>query len=113
MIGKKQTSSRMVSIADVLDILEDRQKDGELGYEQQIAFEHAKKFSKLSKKEAEKLREELMENGMTEKTALKAVEIMPMDVTQLKLILVMDRLTLDDEACKKLMGIVDSHRGKQ
>ncbi|MDE1851799.1 MAG: DNA-directed RNA polymerase subunit F [Candidatus Micrarchaeota archaeon] len=113
MIGKKQTASKMVSIADVLDILEDRQKDGELGYEQQIELEHAKKFSKLGKKEAEKMKEELMENGMGEKTATKTVEIMPIDITQLKLILVMDRLTLDDEACKKLMGIVESHRGKQ
>ncbi|MDE1822997.1 MAG: hypothetical protein KGI00_00925 [Candidatus Micrarchaeota archaeon] len=113
MIGKKQASSRMVSIADVLDILEERKKDGELGYEQQIEYEHAKKFSKLSKKEAEKMKAELMENGMLEKTALKTVEIMPVDITQLKLILVMDRLTPDDEACKKLMGIVESYRGKQ
>jgi DNA-directed RNA polymerase subunit F len=111
MIGKNTGDSRLVSISEVQEILEDRQKDGELGYEQTLAFDYAKKFNKLSKSEANKMKKELEEMGLNERLALKMVEIMPIDASQLKLILAMDktRAPTEDETVAKLMEVVKKY----
>lgn len=112
MIGKEVRGTRLSSLPEVLEILEERKKDGELGYEQQIEYEHAKKFVKLSTNEAEKMSKELVSAGLSERTALKCVEVMPLDINQLKLVLVIDKITLDEESLKKVLGIVNSYRSK-
>lgn len=111
MIGKTNGDSRLVSISEVQEILEDRQKDGELGYEQTLAFDYAKKFNKLSKSEANKMKKELEGMGLSEKLALKMIEIMPLDASQLKLILAMDksRAPTEDETVNKLVAVVKSY----
>ena len=64
MIGKEQSEPEPISVVEAFEILEERKKEGELGYEQQLAYEHAKKFAKLSKEKAEKLEKELIELGL-------------------------------------------------
>ncbi len=111
MIGKTNSEGRLTSISEVQEILEDRQKDGELGYEQTLAYDYAKKFNRLSKSETDKMEKELEELGLSEKLSLKMVEIMPIDVSQLKLILAMDksRAPTEEETVTKLMSVVKSY----
>jgi DNA-directed RNA polymerase subunit F len=111
MIGKTTGEGKLTSISEVQEILEDRQKDGDLGYEQTLAFDYAKKFNKLTKGESKKMQKELEELGLSEKLALKVVEIMPMDASQMKLILAMDksRLPTEEETVTKLMAVVKSY----
>lgn len=111
MIGKNTGDSRLVSISEVQEILEEREKDGALGYEQTLAFDYAKKFNKLSKSEANKMKKELEEMGLSERLALKMVEIMPIDASQVKLILAMDksRAPTEDETVNKLIEVVKKY----
>lgn len=111
MAGKKRYDSRLASIPEVLDILEDRKKDGELGYEQTLAYEYATKFSKLKATEAKKMRKELEELGVDERLALKFIEIMPDDASLARLILAMDksRQPAEDETVSKILAVVKSY----
>jgi DNA-directed RNA polymerase subunit F len=110
MIGKESSDSKPVSIAKVLEVLEHRKKGGELGYEQQLVYDYAKKFSKLSEAESKKMYKELEELGLRDKTAYKIIEILPVDIAQLKLILVMERRALEEQEIANIMKVVDSYR---
>ena len=59
MIGKEAGEGESVSLSRVKEILEDRKKGKELTYEQQLAYEHAKKFASLEGAKETKLRKML------------------------------------------------------
>ncbi len=111
MAGKKRTGSRLASVAEVMYLLEERKKDGELGYEQTLTYEYATKFSKLKESDAKKMTKELEDLGLSELLSLKVIEIMPAEPNLLKLILAMDknRQPTDDETVNKILGVVKSY----
>jgi len=110
MIGKNQSEAEPNSNVDVLSILEARKKEGELGYEQQLAYEHVKKFAILSKAQAEKFEKELIEIGMSRRLAKKIIDVMPVNDLQLKQVLIMDKRSFDDSTIAKVMEIIKSYR---
>jgi len=112
MIGKDQSDKRPLSSAEAMEALEERKKDGELGYEQKLAYDHIKKFTTISVESAKKMVKELMEYGMGEGTAIKIVDIMPVDIIQLKHILAKEKKTFEEDEIGKIQEIVQSHRGK-
>ena len=97
---------------DALDILEERQKDEELGYEQKLAYDHIKKFSAIGSEAAKKARTALMAIGVSEHTAVKMTDIMPIDIAQLKHILVREKKSFEEADIKAMMEIIDANRGK-
>ena len=87
MIGKKLVSSENMPLFKVKEILAERNKDGELTYEQQHAFDYSKKFSKITPEKGEKLQKELLEiEGLDEDFMTKAIDVLPQDVETAKLI---------------------------
>ncbi|MDE1824791.1 MAG: DNA-directed RNA polymerase subunit F [Candidatus Micrarchaeota archaeon] len=112
MIGKEVTQSRPISLSETLEILEERKKAGELGYEQQIAYDHAKKFTVLSVEKANKLSEELEELGISKKTSTKISEILPVTEVQLRNVLLIEKNPIEDEVVKKAFEAVGKYRGK-
>ncbi len=112
MIGKNGSESQVVSLPEVLEILEARKKAGELGYEQQLAYDYAKKFAKLDEGKSKKMRKELEELGLSAKGATKVVDIMPLDITQLKQVLIIEKKTVEDDVVTKALAVVESYRGK-
>jgi DNA-directed RNA polymerase subunit F len=112
MIGKQQEGSKLASIYDVKEILEEKKEHTELGYEQKLAYEYAHKFAKLDKGDVNKLKKELEGFGLKEKTIMKILEIMPVDANQLKLILVPEKKVFEEEEVKKMLAVIESYRGK-
>jgi DNA-directed RNA polymerase subunit F len=112
MIGKGHTDSKPVSITEALEILEERKKSGELGYEQQLAYDHAKKFAKLTPEKAKKLGEELAELGLSRKGVVKIVDVLPINELQLKNVLVIEKKTIEEQTIKKILDILEKYRGK-
>lgn len=112
MIGKHEKARRLATIPEVSEILEERKKDGDLGYEQQLAYEYAKKFAKVDKEKAEKLKEGIEGLGVSERTAIMIVNTMPVDVMQLKQILSNEKKVVEGDLAEKIFGVVESHRGK-
>jgi DNA-directed RNA polymerase subunit F len=110
MIGKEKSETKVATLAEVLEILEERKKVGDVGYEQQITEEYAKKFSKLSVSDARKMMKELAEFGIGEKTAAKVVEIMPNDLMQLKQVLLIEKKPVEEDTVNKIFDVVKSYK---
>ena len=66
---------KIVTLAEVKDILTERQKDGELTAEQKLAMEHTQRFARMDSKKAKKLVKELTELGfVSEINAVKRAD---------------------------------------
>ncbi len=112
MIGKSQSDKRPVTSAEAMEVLEERKGEGELGYEQKLAYEHIKKFSGISAADAKKMVKELTEYGVGEGTAIKIADIMPIEALQLKHILAKEKKTFEEDEVGKMMEVVKKFRGK-
>ncbi len=113
MIGKGKSNSRLATMPEVLETLEERKAaGGEQGYEQELSLEYAKKFSKLDVKEAKKMKDELTELGISEKTATKLIEIMPLELIQLRQALIIEKKPVEDETVTKIFEVINKYRGK-
>lgn len=107
MIGKESKQNGNASLSEVLEILEDRKKERELTYEQQIAMEHAKKFvvAKVTEQKTKKALEALgIRSGQA---VMSIINIMPKGEMLLKQILANERRTFTDEEVKRVLSIVN------
>lgn len=112
MIGKSHSERKPITSAEAMEVLEERKKDGELGYEQKLAYEHIKKFSEISVKDAKEMIKQLTQYGVSDSTAIKIVDIMPIEVVQLKHILAKEKKTFEEDEVGKMMEVVKGRRGK-
>lgn len=96
--------TRAVLIDEVIGVLEDK-KASDLTYEQQLALQHAKKFS-AAKVKAEKLRKELSAMGISDRSAIKMLEIMPKSAMTIRQILAPERKNYSDEEVNKMLSIL-------
>jgi len=112
MIGKDQAGKRPVTSAEAAEVLERRKEEGELGYEQKLAYEHIRKFSSVKAEETRKIAKELQQYGIGEVTAAMITDVMPIEVTQLKHILAREKKNFEEDEISKMMAVVQSHRGK-
>lgn len=107
MIGKKQVMARNVPLFEVKEILAERNKEGELTYEQQQAFDYSKKFAKVTPAKSSKLLEELKAiDGLDEDFITKAIDIMPSDVNAARLILYKGGTVIGDDKLKEVVELV-------
>ncbi len=107
MIGKETEEETAVSLNEVKKILEDRKKGGkELTYEQQLAYEHAKKFAGLEKAKEEKLKKALGEQGLNDKIIIKVIDIMPKNAMTLRQILMHENKTFEDAEVTKILAVI-------
>ncbi len=96
--------TKMVSIDEVIQVLEEG-KAADLTYEQQLALQHAKKFS-ATKAKSDKVKKELESTGLlTDRSVIKILEIMPKNNMTLRQILAQERKTFSDEEVTKLLEI--------
>lgn len=96
--------TKMVSIEEVIQVLEDSKGSADLTYEQQLALQHAKKFA-VTKAKSEKIGKSLKELGiLEEKSIIKILEIMPKNAMTLRQILMQERRTFSDEEVNKILA---------
>ncbi|MBP2144330.1 DNA-directed RNA polymerase subunit F [Methanococcus voltae] len=84
MIGKKLLAEKYTTIANATEIMNARAVIDEMSYENGCALDYLNKFSVLTKEEAEELYKELMDLGLDEKDAIKVIDILPVDMEDLK-----------------------------
>jgi DNA-directed RNA polymerase subunit F len=109
MIGKKTLESEPIPLAKVKEILENFSMNNELNYEQNLSLDHATKFSKLSLEDTEKLVEEL-EEMVKYRHAVRIADLMPEDLSDLRLMFAKERVPLKKEDMEKILEIVSSYR---
>lgn len=97
-------SSKAISVSEAKDILSERKKDSELGYEQEQALDNSVLFSKYDSDKVRKIMEVLGENQKINKElAVKIIDIRPDNPATLKAILVKDRIELSEEEVEKIL----------
>lgn len=109
MIGKKTLETNPISMTNVKKILEDFSKNFELNYEQNLTLEHVNKFSELSFEDSEKLINEL-ENIIKKKYAIKVADILPEDLTDLRLLFAKERIPIKRENMEDILDILNKYR---
>lgn len=101
---------KMVALAEVRDILTERQGEGELTAEQKLALEHAQKFSRMDSKKAKKLIKELTELGfVSEVNAVKLADLMPSHPDDVRLVFSKERASVEKKDIEKILSIVQKY----
>ncbi|KZX17814.1 RNA polymerase Rpb4 [Methanobrevibacter cuticularis] len=110
MIGKKTLENNPISSAKVKEILEEFSTEYELSYEQNLTLDHVTKFTKISAENAEKLVEELQGILKKKKHAVRIADLMPKDISDLRLIFAKERIPIKKEELGDVLEIVDKYR---
>lgn len=101
---------RLITNVEAKEILEKREKEGELKYEQANALKHLKKFTKIEKEKALKLVDELKKiEKLRKRHIVTIVNFLPEDKDDLRVVLhkdyssfTEDEITLILDAIKKI-----------
>lgn len=109
MIGKKVIETDPITIAEVKEMLEERSKSHELTYEQNLALDHVIKFTKMDLETAIKLVDELKEI-IKKNQAIKLTDIMPNDMSDMRLMFAKERGSHKPEELEKLLEIINKYR---
>jgi len=107
MIGKGAREIRPATLAEVEKILETRQgTGGEFGFEQQTSLDYAKRFSHLKLSDAKEMLQELEKLEIKTETAVKIVDLLPKNRSQLMLILAKDKAELPEKKLSHVEEII-------
>lgn len=106
MIGKKSEFKGNALIKEVEELIEKREKAGELTYEQKRAYDHAKAL--VQKKHYDKLEKELKELDMLSDDAIaKILEIFPKSKILLSQLLIKEKRVFSEEDKDKIISILN------
>lgn len=101
------TDEKILTWAEAKKILELKEKDKELGYEQKNALDHLRKFSKLTEKKAKEIMDELEKiPKLKERQKNTIVNMMPKDQDDLRVLFANEVITLSEDEKKKILSIV-------
>ena len=101
---------KMATLAEVKEILLERQEEQELTPEQKLAMEHCQKFSRLDAKKMKKLMKELGAlEFLTEQNAVKIADIMPTHADDVRVIFAKERANLEKKDIEKILSIVEKY----
>lgn len=104
-----------IPLVKIKKILEDRYLKGEVNLFQRKAYEHSKKFSKISEEDTYKLIKELenfnqkINKKIRREEIIKIVEILPKTIDELRAILVQGRIDLKKEEAEEILKIVKKY----
>ncbi|MCX8205918.1 MAG: RNA polymerase Rpb4 family protein [Candidatus Micrarchaeota archaeon] len=109
MLGKEIKGSRVVPLSEVAAILEAREKDGELGFEQKNALTYAQKFAHLSKEKCHELIAKLSELPfVSDSMAVKLVDLLPKTEPEVMLIFQQEKRDITAAQCKQVLDILSA-----
>jgi DNA-directed RNA polymerase subunit F len=110
VIGREVKGIRNSTLGEVKEILEKRAGEGDLGFEQQMTLDYAKKFAKLSKEKANGLVEDLKKiEKLNDDAAVKIADILPTDDAQVRIILAKERYSLSQEEIGEVLKLVGKY----
>jgi DNA-directed RNA polymerase subunit F len=112
MIGKKTLDSEPIPLAKVKEILENFSLHHELSYEQNLTLDHVTKFSKIPLEDTEKLIEEL-EEKVKHKHAVRIADLMPEDLSDIRLMFAKERVHQKKEDMERILEIISNYRNEE
>jgi DNA-directed RNA polymerase subunit F len=106
----KIESEKVVLWAEVKKVLEKKEKEKELSYEQKNALDHLRRFSKISEKAATEMAEDLSKiERLKEKHIISIINHMPQELEDLRVLFANEVVSLSDEDRKKIILIVKKY----
>ncbi len=101
---------RAVSAPDALKIMEKRQKDGELSYEQQNTLTHLEKIAKIPAKDADALEKALsdLDAKLSDAQLAMLITLLPKNADEVRQILAQEKSDATDEQVKAILDAVKS-----
>ena len=92
------------------EIMIKKEGENEISYEQKLAIEHLKKFTKLSKDKALKLAEEISNVvKLSEEILVQIVDILPQTKDEIRTILAAEKFSLKEEEINKILEIIKKY----
>lgn len=103
--------AKPITMAEAKEVMSKLEKEKELSYEQKLALEHLKKFTKLKPEDAKKCFEELAGVlRMSPETLTQILNILPKNADELRLIFARERFSLKEEEVNKILEIIKKYR---
>lgn len=109
MIGKNVIESKPIQSIEVKEILEEFAEDNELSYEQNITLNHLSRFNHYSKEDGNAIIEELVAMDIKPKVAVRIVNLIPKDLSDLRLIFAKEASHLDKEQMEDILEILGKY----
>ena len=107
----KILESNPVSMTEAKEIMIKKGKESELNYEQKLALEHLKKFTKLKKSELKKFSEEINSIiHMNPERFVQIVNILPITADEVRMIFAGERFSLKEEEINKIIEVVKKYK---
>lgn len=99
-----------ICMALAKELMLKKEKEEEISYEQKLAIEHLKKFTKLSKDKALKLAEEISSVvKLSDEILVQIVDILPQSADELRLILASEKFSLREEEMNRILEIIKKY----
>ena len=106
----KVESEKVILWAEVRKVLEKKEKEKELSYEQKNALDHLRKFSKISEKSAAEMAEELGKiDRLKEKHIISIINHLPQELEDLRVLFANEVVNIPEEDRKKIISIVKKY----
>jgi DNA-directed RNA polymerase subunit F len=106
----KIIESKPVSMTEAKEILTSRESRKELSYEQKLAFEHLKKFTKLNLEDAKKMSEELSSVlRMSQDTQVQIINFLPKNADEVRMIFSKEKFSLKEDEINKILEITKKY----
>ena len=110
MIGKKIIESEPIQSVKVKEALEEFSQENELNYEQNITLNHLSRFKRYSVEDSEKIITELEDKiGLRHKVAVRIVDLIPQDLSDLRLIFAKEATHIEKEQMEDILEILDQY----
>jgi len=99
---------RLLTLAEVKKILEERGTKGELSYVQRVTLDYATKFSQLPVEKTVEAVKKLVETfGISESTAIQIVNAVPKSVDELRVFLTNEQKIFTEDELSEFLKILE------
>ncbi len=104
----KILKERLLNLAEVKKILEERSSKGELSYVQRVTLDYATKFSQLPVEKSVEIVKKLIENfGISESTAIQIVNAVPKSIDELRVFLTNEQKIFTEEELSEFLKTLE------
>ena len=110
MIGKEVIKSEPMPSSKVKEIIEDFADTNELNYQQNLTLYHLARFKRYSAEDAEEIYEKLQEEfGLRDKVAAHIVDMVPLDLADMRLIFAKEPTKTTKEDMEKILEMLEQY----
>ena len=110
MIGKAVIESEPITGSEVKQIIEEFAEDNELNYEQNLTLNHLARFKRYSAEDAKEIFEKLQDEfGLRAKVAAHIVDLVPVDLAEMRLIFSKEPIKTDKEDMEKILEFLEQY----